>query len=221
MTVELLNPRAAADVEAVADLHTRYLGDSPIVALGRPFLCRFYYGKLLEERLIGCTVCRLDGQVVGFISYTLHPDDFMVRGLRRFFWYLCGMMLGTVIRKPSVLVAIWKTLRILRQRAAGTENRAGPGVGEGISVAVAPAHRDRRATEGGQRVPVALFESMIRFFDETRYQRFYVLVQPSNIASSTFCTAMGCRLENITVSGASVRRFVYDLESSHGSEQTG
>ncbi len=117
MSLELLNPRNAADVDSVATLHETYLPDSPVAKLGKRFLRSFYYKRLLESGLFGCSLCRVDGRVVGFISYTSRPQDFMSLGLRRFFLPLAWLMFGSILERPVLLKDILLTLRMTRMRS--------------------------------------------------------------------------------------------------------
>ncbi len=85
MGIEYLNPRSAADVDRVATLYEENLADSPVVLLGPRFLREFFFKKLVESDLLGCLVCRVDGNVVAFLSWTNHPGDFIGRGIKKHF----------------------------------------------------------------------------------------------------------------------------------------
>src|SRR5437879_6177998 len=99
MSIERLNPRNAADVNAVAELHERYLADSPVAKMGRRFIREFYYGRLVEDGLIDCVICRVDGHVVGFMAYTGSAYDFLSRGVRHHFLALSWVMLKSLVAR--------------------------------------------------------------------------------------------------------------------------
>ena len=211
MSIELLDPRNAADVDAVASLHAQYLGHSLIVRLGGRFLRKFYYRVLVEDDLIRCTICRVDNRIVGFIAYTKYPNDFIARGARRHFVRLAWIMLMSVLQQPRLLRDIWEAFLTMRTSREETSPEQG-GVGEGITVATAEGYRDYVVPETGKRMPVQLFECMIDYFTDAGFDRLFVYVDTTNVASNRYCTAIGCRLIKTTLLGVPCHKFYYDIK---------
>ena len=209
MSLEPLDPRNAADVDSVADLHVKYLGDSPVVKFGPRFLRQFYYGQLVEEGLIGCTLCRADNRVVGFISYTSRPMDFMSIGLRRHFIYLSWLMSLSVIARPAMIKELILVLRLMRGRGKDAQKKSSAGVGEALSMAVIPEYQSHVPPGGRKRIAVRLFESAVDYCKAQGLERVYLWVQPSNLAANLFYSAMGCPFEKIVHAGIPVHLYTY------------
>src|SRR5689334_20086464 len=139
MSIEPLNPRNAADVNSVAELHEEFLGNSPIVKMGHDFMRKFYYRKLVEGRLVLCSICRAeDGRVAGFLSYTPYASSMLSMGVKRHFFLLSWLMFKSVIVRPSLLKDILFVLGIMRQRSRESGTATPPNTGEAISMAVRP-----------------------------------------------------------------------------------
>jgi ribosomal protein S18 acetylase RimI-like enzyme len=212
MSIELLDPRNAADVEAIASLHEAFLAESPVVKMGKRFLRDFYYSKLVEDGLMGCTLCRADGRVVGFISYTADPLHFMSQGLRRHFFLLSWLMLASVARRPAMVKDLWMVLRMMRLRTVESNKSRARGLGEALSLAVAPEYRSYIPAGGRSRVALRLFDSAVERLQAQGVERVQAFVQPSNVASNFFYSMMGCPFEKITTVGVVVRRYTYTVK---------
>jgi ribosomal protein S18 acetylase RimI-like enzyme len=211
MSIESLDPRNAGDVAAVASLHAQYLGRSLLVRLGDRFLRGFYYRLLIEDDLIRCTICRADGRIVGFIAYTKYPNNFIGRGVRQHFVRLAWLMLVSVVQRPCLLREIWEAFVTMRTRREDVSPDQG-GVGEGISVATAKEYRNYVVPETGKRLAVQLWESMKHYFEDAGFDRFFVYVEPSNVASNQYCTAMGCQLVKTTLLGVPYHKFYRNIQ---------
>lgn len=209
MPIETLNPRNTADVNAVADLHLQFLGDSPIVGLGQRFLRRFFYTKLVADGSVIVTICRHEGRIVGYISYTPDPLGFMARGVRRHFVYLCWLMTVSLLERPALLKGILLALKFMRER--GSAPQAEPGLGEVISLVSRPEFQKFVPEGGKSRLTVRLFEEMLAYFRGIGHERVHLLVLPHNRASNILCSIMGCQFEKITVAGIVTHRYTYFL----------
>lgn len=210
MPIETLNPRNAADVKAVADLHREFLGDSPIVGLGERFVRCFFYSKLVEDGSVVVTICRHQGRIVGYISYTPDPKGFMSRGIRRHFFYLCWLMTVSVLERPALWKGVISALRVVRERGSQASEPE-PGLGEVISLVTLPEFQKHVPEGGKSRLTVRLFEEMLAHFRGIGYERVHLLVLPHNRASNILCSIMGCQFEKITVAGVVVHRYTYFL----------
>ncbi|MFN2399253.1 MAG: hypothetical protein ABR543_11520 [Gemmatimonadaceae bacterium] len=214
MGIELLDPDRPDDAAAVAELHVAYLPHSLIVKLGRRFLTKYYYSTLVRDGLIGCTICRVDGRICGFIAYTPYPLDFMMRGVRRRYWSVAWILGASVLERPTLIADIVSVLRLIYLR--GRESRETPAsdMGEGISIATIPEYRDHIPLGGNMRLPVRLLHAMFEQLRASGRSRAYVLVESSNRASNVFCASMGGRREKIHHDGTPTHRFTFDLGNS-------
>lgn len=210
--LERLDTRSGADVAAVVALHTALLPTSPVVRLGARFAQEFYYGTLVDGGLIGCVVCKREGRVVGFISFTTHATDLWGTGMRRHFGALASVLLRSVWRSPAVIGQLLVVVRLLLRRG-GQVPPPPPGAGEGLTVATDPSHRDYVPPGGGTRMPVRLFDQMIDSFRRRGVPAFFVLVEPGNISSRRYCEARGCHPEVIQAGGESRIRYLYRFDA--------
>ncbi len=213
MSIELLDPNNAADVDAVAALHEAYLAGSPIMRMGKRYLRKFHYSTLVRSGLIGCTLCRIDGRVVGFISYTAYPLDFMSRGLRRYFFPLAWLMLGSVLARPALLKEILMTLRMMGERSTESRETDARGLGEALSLVVIPEFQNYIPPGGRSRVAFRLFEVAVERLREQGVDRVYLWVQPTNRAANLLYSTMGCSFEKINHLGQLVHRYTYHVKA--------
>ena len=211
MSIELLDAKSAADVDAVAQLQEEYLGDGPVVMLGRRFLRDFYYPELIEDGLLECAVCKANGRVVAFISWTRFPDGFMMQGIRGHFFLLSWIMIKQVVTQPSSLKHILGALKIVSERSTGSKKSA-PGTAEAISIVVLPQYQKHVPPGAKSRLTVRLFEEMGARLRARGMKRVTFLVKPENRASNIFFSAIGCQFEKVTEFGLQVHKYTYNLE---------
>jgi ribosomal protein S18 acetylase RimI-like enzyme len=217
MSLVQLDPRNTADIDGVISLHIKYLGESPVVKMGRRFLREFYYRRLVEDGLIGCTLCRVGDEVVGFISYTDRPQDFMSIGLRRHFIYLSWLMSLSVLARPAMVTDLMFVLKLMRARAREAGEVSFAGSGEALSMAVMPEYQNYVPEGGRKRLAVRLFESAVEYCKAKGSDRIHLWVQPSNRAANLFYSAMGCPFEKMVIAGVPVHLYTYWIKDSPGS----
>jgi len=210
MPIEVLDGRHADDVNAVANLHEQFLADSPIVSLGGRFLRQMFYSRLVQDGALSVIICRHEGRIVGFISFTPDPTGFMGKGIRRHFLALGGIMARSVIERPSTLKGMWHALTIVRERA-GESRQPEPGLGEVISLVALPEFQKLVPAGGKSRLTVRLFEEMLSAFRAMAFQRVRLLVLPQNRASNILCSVMGCQFEKVSVGGVPTHQYTYVL----------
>jgi hypothetical protein len=212
MGLEKFNPRNPADVNAIADLHQQYLSDSMVVGLGQPFLRDFYYRVLVEEGLFGAILCRVDGRVVGFISYTHRPLDFMSAGLRGHFLRVAWALFLGICRRPSVLKTIFHVGRLIGARREERRSTDHAGMGEAISMTVLPEYQNYVAPGGTTRLAPRLFLAAAQDLKALGMNRVLLNVQPANRAANLFYSAMGCSFEKIETAGFVIHRYIYRIK---------
>ncbi|MBK6486948.1 MAG: hypothetical protein IPF98_08770 [Gemmatimonadetes bacterium] len=211
MGIEFLNPRSAADVDRVATLYEENLADSPVVLLGPRFLREFFFKKLVESDLLGCLVCRVDGTVIGFLSWTNHPGDFIGRGIKKHFVGLSWIMLKGIVEKPSTIKQILSALKIVGKRSEDAGKEHDPKAIEAISLVVPPEFQ-KHVPEGGKaRTTVRLVQDLAAHARTQGTERVLYVVQPRNKASSIFFAVMGCELNKRTYAGEEVYVYTHHL----------
>lgn len=211
MGVEFLNPRNATDVARVAALYEEHLADSPVVLLGPRFLREFFFRKLVESDLLGCLVCRVDGNVVAFLSWTNHPGDFIGRGIRKHFVALSWIMLKGIAERPSTVKQILSAIRIVAKRSGDAGSEHDPKAIEAISLVVPPEYQ-KHVPEGGKaRTTVRLVQDLAAHARRQGTERVLYVVQPRNKASSIFFAVMGCELNKRTYAGEEVYVYTHHL----------
>ena len=206
-----LDGKTHGDVQSIANLHEEHLGDSPIVLFGDRFLREFYYTLLVRDGLIGAMGCRVDGKVVGFISYTIQPLGFMTTAIKRYPIRLSWIMLRTVFAKPSVLGQILKVLRMMLDRGKEGEDTLPADRGEVISLVAEPQYQKLVPEGGKERLTARFFREAIDYFKANGCSSVHLMVKPDNRASNLFCSVMGCRFEKILEAGAEWHRYVYEI----------
>lgn len=211
MGIEYLNPRSAADVDRVATLYEENLADSPVVLLGPCFLREFFFKKLVESDLLGCLVCRVDGNVVAFLSWTNHPGDFIGRGIKQHVVGLSWIMLKGIAEKPSTVKQILSAMRIVSKRSGDAGKEHDPKAIEAISLVVPPAYQ-KHVPEGGKaRTTVRLVQDLAAHARKQGTERVLYVVQPRNKASSIFFAVMGCELNKRSYAGEEVYVYTHHL----------
>ncbi|MEW5915611.1 MAG: hypothetical protein AB1762_04365, partial [Gemmatimonadota bacterium] len=159
--IDRMNPFDRADVEAVSALHEQFLADSVVSKMGPAFVRNVYYSKLLKDKLYDCFVCRHDGKVVGFLSYTDRPGDFMSRGLKRHFFSVAWNVGWTVLTSPKRLKDVLFVLKLMTARGeSGNDEYLKSGAAEALSMAVFAGFQKLVPEGGKSRVAVRLIEEM-------------------------------------------------------------
>lgn len=210
MSLESLDTTNKNDVDAVASLHETYLSDSPIALMGPRFLRRFYYVKLVNQDLVQCIVCRVNGRVVGFLSYT-SKYDFMATGIKRNWLLLSWVMLVSILTQPSVLKNILWTIKLMGMRSNDLHEPDMERTGESLSMAVEPEFQTFVPAGGTSRLPVRLFEHMVEYFRKEGIERIVFMVRPENIASNIYYNALGCEMQRIQYAGLWIHRYTYEV----------
>ncbi|MEO6445124.1 MAG: hypothetical protein ABIZ91_03640 [Gemmatimonadaceae bacterium] len=217
MGIEFLDPDDAADVDHVAALYEEYLATSPVVKLGPRFLREFFFSQLVRDDLLGCLVCRVDGKVIAFLSWTNHPSDFVGRGIKRHFVSLAWIMVRSIAARPVFLRDLLHTMRMVSRRA-GDSGTSGDeqGVIEAISIVVPPAFQKHVPPGGKSRVTVRLVQTLAEHARGQGVTKVLYVVQPTNMSSCMFFNGMGCDFEKRTYAGEDVYVYTHDLLEAAG-----
>lgn len=208
--VGFLDPERRDDVDDVSALHEEFLSDSVVVKFGGAFLREFYYRTLVEDGLIQSTICRANGRVVGFFSYTANMN-FMGEGLKRHPLRVMWLVARSILRHPSLAREIILVLRL--QIAGGPETRealAGCG-SEGLSFAIRPEWARAVPPGGKSRMPMRLFEDLVADLKRRGTPTLCMYVQPDNLPSNLFFGSLGCDLDKVKRAGVLCNRYMYAL----------
>ncbi len=212
MGVSFLDPDNAVDVDRVAALYEQHLPTSPVVRLGSRFLREFFFSRLARDGLLGCLVCKVDGRVVAFLSWTDHPSDFIGRGIKRHVVSLSWIMIRSILARPAFVRELLATMRMVSRRAgdSGTSSDE-PGTIEAISLVVPPEFQRHVAPGGTSRLTVRLVQALAEHARARGIRKVLYVVQPTNPASCIFFSAMGCDFEKRTYAGETVYVYTHDL----------
>lgn len=159
-------------VEAVARLHSQLLPDSPISKLGRLFMTRFYYYKLIKDGLIICDLYKCNGRFVGLLSYTKYPFSFMRKGLRRHFSYLACILAICLMARPWRIKVLLDTLTVSSRRSSRDEKETV----EFLSFGVLKPYRHIIDDESGLRIADLLFLNGVDFFKKEGCKRLMLSI---------------------------------------------
>lgn len=187
-----LDPDDPAHVRAAATLHEKLLGRSPIPRLGRLFMTRFYYSRLVKAALVHCYLYRFEDQFVGFLSLTEKPNSFMTEGTHRHFFRLSLVLLLALLMNPSRVRILWQTHRIARSK---TQAADGGGIGELLSFGVLEEFATKKDGDQGLRIPNLLFEQGIRHLRERGFRTVQWTVDKDNLPAMIFYRSYGATLE--------------------------
>jgi len=213
-----LDPRNPRDLEAVTRMHAALIPQSPVCQLGPEFMQKFYYRKLVEDKLIQCDLYEHEGTPAGFIAYTEIPSRFMSEGLRHHWLYLTGVLAFSICRNPQRIAAVLKALTIMGSRTRKTRTS---GEGEMLSLGVLPEFRTPQfIRRTGKRIPSALFEHARTYFRNKGVVNIYLLVEAENTPAMMLYRAMGGRFEPDVDSGGKSLRVTYSSAEQKNERST-
>jgi len=212
--VSELDPGNATDVDHVARLYEQFLPTSPVVRLGPRFLREFFFTRLVRDDLLGALVCRIEGRVVAFVSWTDHPADFIGRGIKRHFLALSWIMLRSIASRPVFVRDLVATLRMVSKRSGDGGEAPAPATIEAISLVVPPEFQRHVPPGGTARLTVRLVRELATAARARGVRRVLYVVQPSNTASCIFFSGMGCDFEKRTYAGEAVYVYTHELSET-------
>jgi hypothetical protein len=217
MGIAHLDPDSATDVGDVATLYEQFLPTSPVVHLGPRFLREFFFAELVRDGLLGCLVCRVEGRVVAFLSWTNRPGNFISRGIKRHPLSLAWIMLRSIAARPAFLRELLATVRMVTRRAGDSGIPAWePGMIEALSLVVPPEYQRHVPPGGKGRLTTRLVQALADHARTEGAERVIYVVQPSNAASCIFFSAMGCEFAKGTYAGDPVYVYTHDLLEAAG-----
>ncbi len=189
-SIDPLDPKCEKDIEAIALLHSTCLPESPVSRLGHRFMAHFYYRYLTEGDLIRCLLFRYQGVAVGFVAYTVHPNNFMGRGARCFFPTLLLTLLKTFAESPRRLFIPVEVIGELFQRKA---LKVKQGMAEILSIGVLPTYRKEILRPEETKISALLFDRMIQELKDQACTSLRVITKKNNKESQKFYLRRGLR----------------------------
>jgi hypothetical protein len=183
-----LDPSNSTHLKILARLHEDLLPDSLIAKLGRFFMERFYYSKLVGCGLIQCNLFIHDDRVVGFCGFTRYPYTFMSEGRRKYGLLLAWVLLVSVLVRPSRFFDIHEAARQGRTRKPHPDNVYD---GEFLSLAVLPYHAHAKDDVSGLRVSDALYQRTLDFMKSCNLSHIRSMVKVSNRLAIRFHERQG------------------------------
>lgn len=203
-----LDDPGAAECRAIAKLHCRLLPTSPLAALGRRFLERWYYRALPSMGLMQVLVGLVDGRVVGFIAVTADADGFMRRAFR-------AAPLTLAVHLALALLSDPRRMLALREAAAISASRRADSVGGGelLSFAVdGPVRSPAFVRATGIRIASDLIVRAVERLREQGVPRIRSLVDADNKAVRIMYGALGWTLASASVAGWRTPQVEYELD---------
>jgi len=200
--------RVASDL---ALLHAMLLRHSPLVLMGPDFMKSFYYGLLPADGFICGAVAYCNDEPAGFVVATGDANGFMSKATQKHWLRLCWILLKSVIRRPSGLLAMKEAYDIQSNVQA---QEYGPEVGELLSFGVRPEYRSRKfIKESGLHLSSDLFDIAIGQLQVTGKSKLRAIVDKDNLEAQFFYRSNGWRVGLKTVEGWSVptMEFLRDL----------
>lgn len=187
--VEAFDASSPDRSDHLAALHAALLGHSPVALLGPDFLQRFYYRSLPRMGLIFGQVAYVDDRPAGFIVATAEASTFMQQAIRRRFPRIALVMLGSVLRDPRRLGAVWEAVQIMR--GLPPPDPAAP-QGELLSMGVLPEFRSREfIVRTRLRIGTDLLAAALRQLQERDAGRVRVIVDADNLEARLFYSSQG------------------------------
>ena len=162
-----LDYRVKEQRDAAVQLHSELLPESPIRLLGRFFMAKFYYNKLVKDGLVSCDLYKYNDKFVGLLSYTKYPSSFMRNGRNRNFIYLICILIISIMARPWRVAVLLDILKVSSRRRRLDEG----GVAEFLSFGVLKPYRHIIDEESGLRIADLLFLNRISFFKKEGYKK--------------------------------------------------
>ena len=192
-------------IKRIAFLHQLLMPTSPVAALGNLFMEKFYYSRLINDRLIRCNYYKYDNKIVGFIVYTDDPEGFLRQGILKNLFIFCPIILTVFLKNPKKFTQVVKASQL--EHALKTKET---GEGAILSFGVLPEYRDRKfINKTGLLISNELFEDTVKLLKQKRIRNIRFLIEPDNREAMVFYMQYGCKFEKINTLGRSLIKVSY------------
>jgi ribosomal protein S18 acetylase RimI-like enzyme len=188
------NPEEPDDVEAISGLHHRLL-QWGLGGLGIEFLRKIVYSLLLRDGLVRAALFRVDGNPVGFVTYTTNAISFHRTALKRYLVQVAFVLAYSIMRTPGILLNLIKALRIVLSRRSETLILKDP-LAEILAIGVLPEYGSKTSVEHiGLHVPTELVRHAARYFHRMGFCKIRLIVDRFNMPAILFYSFLGGRFE--------------------------
>lgn len=209
-SIDIVGLEDAAALSAVARLHVDLLPHG-LGQLGGRFLIDFLYLPGLRARRLHVGLACLDGDPVGFVTFTTSSRDYAAAGLGHQLPRALMALAASAVRDPRILGAAWRMLRKSGERAEGDIAEAADA--EILAFGVLPEYRSGafvRAT--GIRFSRALFDHAAARLGASGARSVQANVEADNLATLQFYRYLGGRFVTMPP-GHALQRVIVDLET--------
>lgn len=179
-------------IAEAASVYAHELPSSLLVLLGRDFLGKFYYKRLIRSPHVVSFVYLVDGKVAGFVVGAREANQFFGRLVKAHFWELAAVLFVSVCKNPRLLLPMTKAAGFMLSKPQGYETEADDA--EIITLAVLPEFRTPEFfKERGVKVANELVWAVLNEFKKTGVCRVKAFVEKSNFFAQLFYKNFGFR----------------------------
>jgi len=182
-----------------------------MAGLGRLFLERICYSELVRRKLMQVAVFEVENWPAGFVAYTAHPHDFVLRAFGLKPLRVVAVLFASLLIHPRTIWRLMKAAGTLLFRAC-SHVELPKGDSEILAVAVRPHYRHPSfVRRSGLRIGRILFfhaAMAMRALGRTRLQ---MDVDAFNREVLLFYHTLGASLHRYERGGDSMYRVLYEL----------
>lgn len=188
------NPEESEDVEAISRLHNRLI-EWGMAGLGLDFLRKIVYSLLLRDGLIRAALYRVNGEPVGFVTYTTNAITFHRTALKRYWARVAFVLAKSLVKTPGILLRLTKVLRIVCSRRSETTILRDP-LAEILAIGVLPEYSSNISVQHvGKHVPTELVRHAAQYFQRMGFSKIRLVVDRFNMPAILFYSSLGGRFE--------------------------
>jgi len=182
-SVKSLNTGNIEEVSAAAELNSKLVGYGYLPRLGRFFMTRFYYFKLVKAGIIKCDLCEYQGKFIGYIVYTKFAATVMEEAVKRC-WLNFGItLILSLLQNPLRIRTVFE---LMFQNKARNINIDAKSTGEILSFGVLEEFAGLKNGKTGLRVSAELFEKACAYFKKEKINTVQADVRKNNLKALFF-----------------------------------
>jgi len=184
-------------IKDVAEIHAMVLPRSPIPKLGKEFIEKFYYAKLIENNTFFCDVYEFEGKIAGFIAYTTNSKKLLRDEMKKHWWLITSIILKTILKRPSVIFVLFSTILLILKQGKEPAAHIAPEV---LSFAVLPEYRSVDFYKRHQiKIAHELFKNMLEKYKQLNVREFKLFtgVDEYHTLANIFYKSFGLKLYSV------------------------
>jgi len=194
------------DAATLARLHLALVGYGPVAGLGKGFLARFCYAKLIKEGLMHAAIAEVGGEPAGFVAYTERAATFHQKAIRSYPFSAAGALILSVVTDPRAILGVLKAIRLMAARQTDEDRLIADPCAEILTFGVLPEYRDRdfvRAT--GLKISERLVQHAVSFFERLGLTEVQAVVYATNRPTLMFYRMLGASIDSFVQAGIQSR----------------